>query len=212
MEVLRLFKASKSSFDDANDNDFESATSLSLLHKRDPAFLSSLFVELNPALLRFLASHKVVNENAEELIHECWETFFKNLDKFEGRSKIRTFLFGILINKIREHRRRIGRIDLEEDSEKLYAKSFTTDGWWASEPADPQRLLENSQLGLLIEECLDSLSDLQKSAFTMVESEGESSTDTCKILDISLSHLGVLIFRAKAKLRLCLEGRLPHAP
>ena len=162
---------------------------------------------MNPRLVRVLASKGIFAESAEEIIHECWETFFTNLNKFEGRSKIRTFVFGILINKIREHRRRTNRIDYEEDSEKIFERSFTQDGWWITDPPDPYRIVANQQLGASIQECLEGLTDSQKAAFLLIESEGESAEDACNIMNVSVSNLRVLIFRAKDKLRACLEGQ-----
>lgn len=186
---------------------FEDPQTMEKLKNRDPVFLSALFTEMNPALLRMLSSHGVFSEAAEEIIHDCWETFFTNLEKFEGRSQIKTFVFGILINKLREHRRRLGRIDLEEDSEKVFQRSFTKDGWWAHAPSDPYKLLVNRQLSRLIESCLEGLTSSQRDAFLLIESEGETSDNACQIMGVSISNLRVLIFRAKHKLRTCLEGQ-----
>lgn len=188
-------------------DDLENPQHLELLKKRDPAFLSSLFSDMNPRLLRMMASKGIYAEAAEEVVHQCWETFFTNLDKFEGRSQIKTFVFGILINKIREDRRRNSRVDYEEDSEKVFERSFTKDGWWVNEPTDPYRIIENRQLGDSIEDCLEGLTDAQRAAFLLIESEGESSESACQIMGVSLSNLRVLIFRAKDKLRACLEGQ-----
>jgi RNA polymerase sigma-70 factor, ECF subfamily len=154
-----------------------------------------------------MAGKGIFAESAEEIVHECWETFFVNLEKFEGKSKIKTFIFGILINKIRENRRRTNRIDYEEDSEKVFERNFTPNGWWANEPADPYKLMANHQLGESITECLEGLTDTQRAAFMLIESEDETAENACKIIGVSLSNLRVLIFRAKDKLRSCLEGR-----
>ena len=157
--------------------------------------------------MNMMASKGLFAESAEEIVHECWETFFVNLDKFEGRSTVKTFLFGILINKLRENRRRTNRIDYEEDSEKVFERSFTQNGWWANDPVDPYQLMANQQLGQSIQNCLEGLTDQQRYAFLLIESEGETSETACEIIGVSLSNLRVLIFRAKDKLRACLEGK-----
>jgi RNA polymerase sigma-70 factor, ECF subfamily len=162
---------------------------------------------MNPRLMRMMASKGILAESAEEIVHECWETFFTNLDKFEGRSTIKTFMFGILINKIRENRRRTKRTDYEEDAEKVFERNFTQDGWWINEPTDPYLLLANRELGESIKHCLGGLTDSQRAAFLLIESEGESAKSACHVLGVSLSNLRVLIFRAKDKLRACLEGQ-----
>ncbi|MFZ4405121.1 MAG: sigma factor-like helix-turn-helix DNA-binding protein, partial [Pseudobdellovibrionaceae bacterium] len=120
----------------------------------------------------------------------------------------KTHLFGILLNKIREYRRKIKKIDYKEDSEEIFSASFTNEGWWAQDPGDPEKIFKNKQLGLAIEDCLEGLSEVQKSAFMLIESEGESTEEACNILGVTCTHLRVLIFRAKNKLKTCLEGRV----
>jgi len=191
-----------------NSAQIEKHETIQKLKDRDPVFLKALFKDMNPRLLKLSASHGVYTEAAEELVHECWETFFTNLGKFEGRSTIRTFMFGILINKIREHRRRTKRLDYEEDSEKVFARSFSSDGWWVNEPKDPHRLLASKRLAGAINDCLLGLTDSQRMAFLLIESEGESSENASRIMGVSISNLRVLLFRAKDKLRLCLEGKV----
>lgn len=179
-----------------------------LLKKRDAIFLKNLFTEINPYLFKVLASHKIFNEAAEELIQETWRIFFEGLDQFEGRSQIKTFITGILINKLREHRRYYKKMQPEEDNEKIFQQSFTQDGWWINEPVDPQKLFQSTESLKFIEECLDGLSESQKDAFLLKEVDQEKTDDICNILRVSVTHLGVLLFRAKEKLRLCLQGKV----
>jgi RNA polymerase sigma-70 factor (ECF subfamily) len=190
------------------DNTFFSPEDLELLKSRDQKFLAALFLKTNPVLLRVLATNGVFSEIAEDLVHQTWERFFTNLDKFEGRSSLQTFICGILLNKIREHRRAMGKIVFDEDSETVMARSFTADGWWNVESPDPSRLVQSSQLSQLIAECLEGLTELQKAAFVLKEVEEEDSKEICNVLSITVSNLRVLIFRAKDKLRQCLEGKV----
>ena len=75
-------------------------------------------------------------------------------------------------------------------------------------PHDPQKILELKQVGSFISDCLDGLSEQQKAAFVMREVEEENSEAICNVLGVNVSHLRVLLFRAKDKLRKCLEGRV----
>ena len=181
---------------------------IQLLKNRDAQFLETLFRDVNPYLARVCAANGIFKENADEVIHDTWERFFTNLDKFEGRSQIRTFICGILINKIREHRRALGKIQYEDDSEKIMNQTFTSEGWWKVPPHNPHKLFELRQAADFINECLDGLSEQQKAAFVMREVEGENSETICHVLDVNVSHLRVLLFRAKDKLRKCLEGKV----
>ncbi len=184
------------------------SVNIRLLMERDPLYLKSLFYEVNPFLIRVCISNALYDESAEEVIHQTWETFFLNLEKFEGRSQIRTFICGILFNKIREHRRALGRTQYEDDSERVMNHAFTLDGWWKTIPQSPDRILELRQSTEIIKECLEGLSEQQKAAFVMKEVEEENPDQICNLLGIQVSHLRVLLFRAKDKLRKCLEGHI----
>lgn len=181
---------------------------LEKLRSRDATVLEEIFKRNNPLLVRMLAANGIRAEAAEDLVHQTWERFFTNLDRFEGRSELPTFLCGILLNQIREHRRALGRLDLEEDSELVLSRAFSLDGWWNVPPTDPSRLYDSVQLSELIGECLGGLTELQKAAFVLKEVEQEDSPAICNVLGVSVSNLRVLIFRAKDKLRQCLEGKL----
>ena len=186
---------------------FLDETTRRLLESRDSIFLGSLFREFNPAMLRFCVGHGVSGSDAEDAVHNTWETFFSNLDQFQGRSQIRTFVFGILLNKIREHRRAQKKIVYEEDSEKVFDQAFTLDGWWKNPLADPSQLVESHELMEFTRQCLEGLSDSQRSAFILRESEDEDPDAICNVLGVNVSHLRVLLFRAKDRLRKCIEGR-----
>lgn len=183
-----------------------------LLMDRDPAFLKALFIEVNPFLIRVCVSNAIYDESVDDVIHQTWETFFLNLEKFEGRSQIRTFLCGILFNKIREFRRERGKVHYEDDSEKVMNHAFTPDGWWKTIPQTPDRIIELRQSSEMIRECLEGLSEQQKAAFVMKEVEEQNSDEICNVLGVNVSHLRVLLFRAKDKLRKCLEGKSQVEP
>lgn len=181
---------------------------LKLLKARDPQFLDRLFRETNPYLLKMLGARQVYGPDAEELVCQTWHTFFEKIDVFEGRSEIRTYLGGILINKIRESRRATDRMVSEEDPDVIMSNAFTPDGWWKQDPEDPQALFDHKEVGSLIQKCLQGLSPDQREAFTLKEQEEKETSEICNILGISGTNLGVLLFRAKEKLRKCMTGQL----
>jgi RNA polymerase sigma-70 factor (ECF subfamily) len=180
---------------------------LSLLRQRHPEFLEKLFSEVNPYLFKFLASRKILAERAEDLVFDSWSVFFEKLENFQGQSSIRTFITGILINKIHEGDRAARKLQLEEDPEELMNSYFTPDGWWKQPPRNPKNLLAQREASQMIQECLEGLSGSQKDAFLLREYHEEESSEICKILGVTVTHLGVLLHRAKDKLRQCLEGR-----
>jgi len=181
---------------------------MNLLKNRDTAFLETVFREVNPYLTRICLANGIYQDDVGELIHQTWERFFSNLDQFGGRSQIRTFICGILFNKIHEHRRLQKRYVPEEEPQKFMDDTFTPDGWWKVEPLDPHKMAESKQISDFIKDCISGLTGQQMAAFVMKEVEEENSENICNVLGVSVSYLRVLLFRAKDKLRKCLEGKV----
>ncbi len=187
----------------------EKITIIDLKHKldqRDPELIQLMITELNPVLLKILYTHKIDRQSCQDVIHQTWQRFFENYSAFEGRSQLSTFIVGLLINKIREFRRAQKKLVFEDDSEAVFKQSFA-DGWWIKEPTSPDRLLEQKNIFMQITDCLEGLTEQQRTAFILREVEDEENDDICNILGVSVSHLRVLLFRAKDKLKKCLEGQ-----
>ncbi|MEC9282209.1 MAG: sigma-70 family RNA polymerase sigma factor [Bdellovibrionota bacterium] len=190
----------------ATDN-FSSPDFILRLKKKEMEAVSQLVEKYNPVLYRGAMAQLKEPVSAEEVLADTWEAFFAAIDRFEGKSHIRTFLFGILYNKIRERRRHNARfIDLE-NPDPIIDMQFANDGHWANQPMDPERFVGASQDLEAVENCLEALAEKQKQAFYLQEVEGESREEICKILEVTSTNLGVLIYRAKNQLRICLEAK-----
>jgi RNA polymerase sigma factor (sigma-70 family) len=180
---------------------------LALLKARDKIFLEELFRDVNPVLVKVCAANGVYNETISDIVQQTWEKFFENLDAFRGESRIKTFLCGILFNKIREHRRSQKKMVFEDDSEKVLSHAFTSDGWWNPQIKTPDYRLDQVTAQKLIQDCLEGLTEQQRTAFLLIEVEENKSADICNVLNVSVSNLRVLLFRAKDKLKKCLQGK-----
>lgn len=179
------------------------------LRNRDHQYLERLFLDINPYLQRVLAGRGLFGNSSDEIICETWLTFLNKLDSFEGRSEIRTYLTGIMLFKVREHFRSLKKYTQpEENLEDIIDNAFTDNGSWKQGPEDPSILFHQKEIGHFIEKCLEGLSHQQRDAFVLREVEEEKSETICNILGVSVTNLGVLLFRAKEKLRKCLDGSL----
>ncbi len=167
----------------------------------------SLVHEYTESLLKGALGLGFSIDDARDLVQSVWATFFEIQSKFEGRSHIRTFLFGILYNKAKERRREDKRLVPDEKIDELVDSHFDERGRWRSPPLDPERFLQATQAMKLIEECLDGLPLTQRMAFCLREIDDHGTPDICKILNISVTNLGVVLFRAKARLRECIEHK-----
>src|SRR5258708_1930189 len=143
--------------------------------------------------------------DAEELVQDTFVSFLDALDRFEGRSQLRTYLFGILYNKASTLRRQHQRESADDEIESIFERRFDARGMWMTPPKGPVDEAVNDELREWIEHCSAGLSADQRSAFYMKTVEGETTDSICNILKISTTHLGVLLYRARLKLRECLE-------
>lgn len=144
-------------------------------------------------------------EEADELVQNTWTTFFEVAERFEGRSKIRTFLFGIMYNKVRELRRDINKHGHEQWDE--FESRFDETGHWVKRPENPEVFAERSQTIKHLEDCMEKLPVQQRTAFNLREVQDLTTEEVSQIMGISANNLGVLAFRAKANLRECLEAK-----
>lgn len=148
-------------------------------------------------------------QEADDVTQSVWITFFEVIIKFEGRSTVRTYLFGILYKKASEFRKKNKKTVATENIEDVLDQHFDEKGHWilSHSPVSPDRFLESCQTLEIISKCLDYLPLNQKTAFFLKEVEEEMTETICKILDVSVNHLGVLLFRAKNQLRECIDGK-----
>ncbi len=184
-----------------------SAAFLERLRHRDPEALAETVREHARPLFRSARALGFPPQEAEDLVQDVFITFLERLDSFEGRSQLRTWLFGILHRKTLE-RRRASIMDNQSDPiDAVMESRFDTRGKWVRPPADLERVMLSREIGELIRVCMHGLPPNQREAFVLREIEGLDTTEICKILDVSVTNFGVLMYRARAKLRECLEGK-----
>ncbi|MBI4054878.1 MAG: sigma-70 family RNA polymerase sigma factor [Elusimicrobia bacterium] len=143
--------------------------------------------------------------DAEELVQDTFTAFLTAVKRFEGRSQLKTYLFGILYHKASETWRRQKREEATENIEEIFDRRFHKNGLWSAPPQGPEKEALSKEIMEWIEKCSQNLSLNQRSAFYLREVERESTNSICKILNVTATHLGVLLFRARNKLRECLE-------
>ncbi len=158
-------------------------------------------------LLRAAIGFGVGAVDAEDLVAETFATFIKIQDRFQGRSSVRTFLYGILYKKNLERSRKTARETAVDPIEGKFQSRFDSKGMWQSPPRGPDQEVLSAETEELIGECMDGLGEQQRAAFFLREVERMSSDEICNALEIKPTHLRVLLFRARNGLRECLEQK-----
>ncbi len=184
---------------------YETDTFIHNVRNLDHQTLRDLVTNYTAILRRACLGMGFGPDQADELVQNTWTTFFDIAPRFEGRSKIKTFLFGIMYNKARELRRDHKKHGHEEWNE--FESRFDETGHWVRPPTDPSVFAERAQSLVHLEECLDELPVQQKTAFTLKEVQEFTTQEVIEVMGVSANNLGVLSFRAKANLRECLENK-----
>lgn len=173
----------------------------------DPRTIETLVAEHTDALLCAALGLGFGRADAEELVQDVFVAFLGAAERFEGRSSLKTYLFGILYNKARELRRKKAREEATEDIESVFDARFGMLGVWNCIPRGPEDEALAGEAAAALAACAEGLSFEQRTAFYLKEAEGESAEAVCAALGVTPGHLRVLLFRARNRLRDCLEKK-----
>lgn len=158
----------------------------------DAAAFEPLVTPYRGALLG-LAMRIVPNpEDAREVAQETLLKAFRYLRSFDPALSFRNWLFQIVVNTARDHRRREG------DAARRLATAVSD---WDRPPAadDPVTRLEKSQAKIRLRECLDVLSEREREVFWLREIEELNVEDTARVLKSSSISVRVHLNRARRK-------------
>lgn len=159
-----------------------------------------------PVMMRAARAAGLDSDRADDVAQDVFVTFVEKAHTFDGRSRVRTWLFGILYKKIQEARRRVRRDEQMVEIDKIMETRFEANGSWVRPPAAADERLHTEDLRRQMEACLEELADRHRAAFLLREVEQLSTDEICKILDVNVNHLGVMLYRARNRLRECLEA------
>jgi RNA polymerase sigma-70 factor (ECF subfamily) len=177
------------------------------IRRKDPEALTTVVQAYLPQVFRAVRALGFHSDEAEDLVQSTFLTFFEAAPRFEGRSHVRTFLFGILYRKIAEARRKLSRDHRMDPIDEVREDHFQQDGTWVHPPRAPEDCVQALEDRERFLECLEAVPVNQRMAFVLREITGLETDDICKILDVNRTNLGVLLFRARAHLRACLEKK-----
>ena len=179
---------------------------LARLQRRDPDALRQVAEDLARPLYRAARGLGFSQSDAEDLVQDVFATFMTSLDRFEGRSRVSTWVFGILHRKVQERRRAQGREATHDPIDDVFESQFDARGSWITTPVDVERHVASNQLGAAIRGCVDRLPDGLREVFVLRQMQDLDTAEICKILGRTVTHIGVQLHRARARLRSCLES------
>lgn len=185
------------------------ATLLDALRAGDDDAFASLVSKHHTRLLRFAESMVSSRAVAEEVVQDTWLGVVRGIDRFEGRSSVKTWLFHILANRARTAGAREARsVPLGDPLEGR----FTGAGEW-SRPPEPwsdavDARVVADELASRVKRCLPGLPPGQRQVLVLRDIEGLEASEVCALLGISAGNQRVLLHRARAQVRGVLEAEL----
>jgi RNA polymerase sigma-70 factor (ECF subfamily) len=193
------------------------------LRRGDQEAFARLVDEYTPALMRLALAHVPSRAVAEEVVQDTWLGVIKGIDRFEGRSSLRTWIFQILLNNARTRgerekrtlpfayfRRRAeeGGDEPAVDPDRFQGRRGEAPGAWASPPAswsEPDQQLDTAETRDVLLKAISELPPRQRDVITLRDIQGWPAEEVCNALDLTETNQRVLLHRARSKVRAALE-------
>jgi len=200
------------------------------LRAGDEATFATLIDTYQAALLRLARSYVSDRSVAEEVVQETWLGVIRGIDRFEGRSSFKTWLFRILTNTAKKRGARERRTvpfsalagagdDGDEaavDADRFLPAGHLWAGHWASAPhpwgSAPEERLLAGEAREVIDAAIARLPESQRQVITLRDVDGWSSEEVCDLLELTEGNQRVLLHRARSKVRQTLEDYFEAQP
>jgi RNA polymerase sigma-70 factor (ECF subfamily) len=198
------------------------------LRARDEEVFARLVHDWSRSMLRVARSFVSTEASAEEVVQDTWVAVIQGVDRFEGRSSLRTWVYRILVNTarkrgVKEHRSVPWSSLAPTDDDRgptVEPSAFRgpedqyAGGWKAFPPewASTESSVLASEVRTTVKAAVDLHPERQRVVITLRDVLGHSSDEVCEMLDISTGNQRVLLHRARAAVRAHLADFLDDAP
>ena len=183
---------------------------LSRLRDGDEEAFVMLVDRYHQPMLRLARSMVSSEAVAEEAVQDTWLAVVRRIERFEERSSIKTWLFRILVNRVRSAATREQRTPVVEQLHVVDSARFAADGQWA-DPVEPwtqeaDDRLEAAMWAPILKAALDDLPSRQRAVVVLRDVEGLPSEEVCSVLGISAGNQRILLHLGRSRLREMLDA------
>jgi len=189
------------------------------LRHGDEATFTWLQTEYTAMMLRVAHMYVADWATAEDVVQDTWLAVFQSIDRFEGRSSLKTWIFHILMNKARTRAKREHRVtafslmwseEVEFIDPGIDERLFNAqDGHWTSFPGPwpvgPEDQALSRELRDLILRVIKDLPLNQLEVITLRDVEGFAPADVCELMELTDANQRVLLHRARTTVRRAIE-------
>lgn len=166
------------------------------------AVVRSLRREMLGEATRYVGSR----DAAEDVVQDTWLAALAAIDRFEGRSSLRTWLFRILtyqaLNTVRRSRNFIPLSQLAPSASIREGAFAASRSLFVAQTLDPEQALLGHDLRQRLERALLALPERQSEVLRLRDLEGWSTEEVCDRLSLTPGNQRVLLHRARSQLRL----------
>jgi RNA polymerase sigma-70 factor (ECF subfamily) len=199
---------------------------LGALRRGDEAAFVRLVEALHGSMLRLAMVHVGDRAVAEEVVQDAWLGVLQQLDRFEGRSSLKTWILRIVSNRAKTRaigeRRTVpfsalptGDKDADEpavEPDRFLPAGHRWAGHWASPPCSwreiPEDVLLSRETMTEVERAIDSLPPAQRAVLVVRDVEGLTAAEACQLLGLTEGNQRVLLHRGRSRVRATLERYL----
>ena len=163
-------------------------------------------------LFKFAMTRVRNRDTAEDLVQETLIAAIQNMDQFRGESTEKTWLIGILKNKIIDHIRKENRevvLEMEALEAKLNSEdNFNLMGRWRSKIRSwnsPDKSFESEEFWNILKTCLNELPQNLATFFMLREIDGLTTNELCDVIGMKPNNVWTTLSRVRMKLRACFD-------
>jgi RNA polymerase sigma-70 factor (ECF subfamily) len=193
------------------------------LRAGDEEAFESLVTRYYGTMLAVARSHVRSRAVAEEVVQEAWLGFLQSLDRFEGRSSLKTWILAILVNKAKTRGVREARSvpfaslapegdEPAVDPDRFRGPEDAFPGHWKAYPGDwgtlPAATVEDRETLAVAMRAIAELPPAQRAVIGMRDVAGCPAEEVCEALGVSEGNQRVLLHRARSRVRAALEQHL----
>lgn len=190
------------------------------LRDGDEAAFALLLDAWSAGMLRLARSFVPTSESAADVVQETWLAVVQGVEKFQGRSSLKTWVYRILVNTAKRRGQRESRVlpvsslppeygdPPTVDPDRFFSAEEPWAGHWREFPAPwptPEEGALGGEIRAVLAEALEQLPKQQRTVITLRDVEGYAADEVCSILELSAANQRVLLHRARAAVRLRLE-------
>lgn len=158
---------------------------------------AQLVKEYSPKVYSICWSILKNQADAEDAVQEVFVSVWLGLSSFQGDSLLSTWIYRITVNKCKELLRKKNR----KKRFAIFSNNSIELNVIEQKDVHPGIHLENKERAQILFDAIQQLPDNQATAYTLNKMEGFSYEEVAQIMEISLSAVESVLFRAKANLK-----------